>query len=300
VRGNSSEGTALVYHPALLGVAEIGYSDSKTIDVAQHLTQLVPMTSGPIPVDWEQASAIDLPIEDLEESPDSSAQFAELPGGASKAKSYDSWQKDFATWIYRTQKLELLESPSLEIASNPGESERDFRVRLQQHAREKRDEVAEKLRQKFAPKIAAMEEKKRRAEQAVAREAEQAKGQKLQTAISFGTTLLSSFMGRKAISLSTLGRATTAVRGVGRSMKESQDVGRAQETVEAINQQMAELDAQFKAETEALEKPSDVQTEQFETISLKPKKSNISVKLFTLAWAPYWHNAQGQTVPAWE
>jgi hypothetical protein len=300
VRGSGSEGTSLVYHPALLGIAEIGYSDSKTVDATQHLTQLVPMASGPIPIDWEQGSAIDLPVEDLEESPDSSAQFAELPGGASKAKSYDSWQKDFATWIYRNQKLELLESPSLEIASNPGESERDFRVRLQQHAREKRDEIAEKLRQKFAPKIAAMEEKKRRAEQAVAREAEQAKGQKLQTAISFGTTLLSSFMGRKAISLSTLGRATTAVRGVGRSMKESEDVGRAQETVEAINQQMAELDAEFKTQTDALEKSSDVQTEQLETISLKPKKSNISVKLLTLAWAPYWHNAQGQEVPAWE
>ena len=156
------------------------------------------------------------------------------------------------------------------------------------------------MRQKYSPKIAALEEKRRRAEQAVEREAEQAKGQKMQTAISFGATLLSSFMGRKAVSLSTLGRATSAARNVGRTMKETQDVGRAQETVEAVNQQQAELDAQFKAETDALEKSNDPQTEQLETISLKPKKANISVKLLTLAWAPYWHDAQGQAVPAWE
>ena len=122
----------------------------------------------------------------------------------------------------------------------------------------------------------------------------------MQTAISFGATLLSSFMGRKAVSISSLGRATTAVRGVGRTMKEAKDVDRAQETVEAVSQQLADLDAQFKAETEALEKSIDPQTEQFETISLKPKKANISVKLLTLAWAPYWHDAQGQAVPAWE
>jgi hypothetical protein len=300
VRGSGPAGASLVYHPTLLGVAEVGYSDSKKIDMTQSLTLLAHLTAGPIAVDWDQAAVIDLPAEDLEQSPEDGAQFAELPGNASKAKSYDSWQKDLATWIYRNQKLELLESPSLEVASNPGESERDFRVRLQQRAREQRDELAEKLRQKYAPKIAALAEKKRRAEQAVEREAEQAKGQKLQTAISFGATLLSSFMGRKAISLTTLGRATTAARGVSRSMKEAEDVGRAQESAEAINQQMADLDAQFKAETDALEKSNDVQTEQLETVSLKPKKSNISVKLLTLAWAPYWHDAQGQAASGWE
>ena len=188
----------------------------------------------------------------------------------------------------------------MQQASTPGESERDFRVRLQQVAREQRDAAVEKLRQKYAPKITAPEERRRRAEQAVEREAEQAKGQKMQTAISFGATLLSSFMGRKAVSLTTLGRATSAARGVGRSVKESQDVGRAQETVAAINEQLAKLDEQFKAETAAFEKTYDPETEQLETVTLKPTKGNISVKLLSLAWTPYWHDAQGQIIPAWQ
>ncbi|HVQ39591.1 MAG TPA: hypothetical protein VMS31_18780, partial [Pyrinomonadaceae bacterium] len=300
-RGSSAAGSTLVYQPALLGYAEVGYSDSKTIDFSQQLTLLVPITDGPVAVDWGQGSAVELPIEDLEQPPEeTAAEFAELPSSASKPKSYESWKKDLATWLYRTQKLDLLESPSLDVASNPGEAERDFRVRLQQQAREQRDAAAEKLRQKYAPRIAALEEKKRRAEQAVEREAEQAKGSKMQTAISFGATLLSSFMGRKAISLSTLGRATSAARGVGRSMKEAQDVTRAEETVEAVNQQLTDLDAQFREETAAIERSIDPQTEQLETVSLKPKKSNITVKLVTLAWAPSWRDAQGQTAPAWE
>jgi len=222
-----------------------------------------------------------------------------VPANATKAKSYTTWSKDFASWISRNQRLELLERPSLDIVSNPGENERDFRVRLQQLAREQRDEAVEKLRRKYAPKFEQLEERKRRAEQAVAREMEQAKGQKMQTAISFGATLLGSFLGRKRASLSTLGKATTAVRGVGRSMKESQDVDRAEENVATVTQKLTDLEAEFQAETAALERSLDPQTEQLETVSLKPTKANIAVKLVTLAWAPYWHEGN-EVKPAWE
>jgi hypothetical protein len=299
VRAAEPGGATLVYQPTVLGAAQVRFSDKK-IDTSRELTVLAQVSDGVVAVDWESAALVELVIEDLEKSPADSAQFGELPSPASKAKSYDKWQKDMAAWLYRSQKVELFKSPSLDETSNPEEAERDFRVRLQQKARERRDGAAERLRQKYAPKIAALEERKRRAQQAVEREAEQARGQKMQTAISFGATLLSSFMGRKAVSLSSLGRATSAARGVGRSIKESQDVGRAEESVAAVDQQMAELDAQFKEETAALEAASDPQTETLETTVLKPKKADIAIKLLSLAWAPYWHDSQGQKTPAWE
>jgi hypothetical protein len=300
VRSSGVANAVLTYHPTLLGAAEIRYSDSKTVDMVQQVSLLAAFTDGPVSLDWDTAAPLELPVEDLESEAQAGAQFGEVPGEATKVKSYASWRKDLASWLYRNQRLELLESPTIDIVSNPGESERDFRVRLQQIAREQRDDAVEKLRRKYAPKLEQLEDRKRRAEQAVAREAEQAKGQKMQTAISFGATLLSSFLGRKRTSLSTLGRATTAVRGVGRSMKESEDVGRAEENVAAISQKLEDLEAEFQAETTALERSFDPQTEQLEKVSLKPTKANIAVKLVTLAWAPYWHDAQGEIKPAWE
>ncbi|HEY3580421.1 MAG TPA: DUF87 domain-containing protein [Pyrinomonadaceae bacterium] len=288
------------YQPMLLGHAEIHYSKSKTIDLTQTLTLLAPFADGPIDLDWSDAKPIDLPIEDLESTPQPNAQFTELPPKAAKPKSYVTWRKDFASWLYQNQRLELFESPSLELVSNPGESERDFRVRLQQLAREQRDDAVEKLRQKYAPRFAQLEDKKRRAEQAVAREAEQAKDQKLQTAISFGATLLSSFMGRKRVSMSTLGRATTAARGVSRTMREADDVDRAEDNVAAVTQRLADLEAQFNAESETLKTSFDPQSEQLDKVSLKPTKANINVKLLTLVWAPYLQDAQQQPKPAWE
>ncbi len=298
IRSSGAGGAALVYYPVVLSSATVRFSN-KQIDMTEELTALAPITNDVMPVEWDQATIVNLPISDLEQSTRENAQFAELPAPAGKAKSYDSWRKDFASWLYRNQKLELFTSPRLKAISNPHESERDFRVRLQQVAREQRDSTVERLRQKYVPKIAALEEKRRRAEQAVEREAEQAKDQKMQTAISFGSTLLSSFLGRKSLGLTTLGRATTAARGVGRSMKEAQDVSRAQETVAAVNQQLADLDSLFKAETEAIEKSFDPQTESLETITLKPTKANIAVRLASLAWAPYWHDSEGQATPAW-
>ncbi|HEU4833109.1 MAG TPA: DUF87 domain-containing protein [Pyrinomonadaceae bacterium] len=295
VRSSGDANATLTYHPMLLGAAEVRYSNSKTVEMTQQLNLLAAFADGPAGLDWSQATAIDLPVEDLESEPEPNAQFAEGPADATKARNYASWRKDLASWIYRNQRLELLESPTLEIVSNPGENERDFRVRLQQIAREQRDEAVEKLRRKYAPKFEVLEDRKRRAEQAVERETEQAKGQKMQTAISFGATLLSSFLGRKRTSMSTIGRATTAARGVGRSMKEASDVERAQENVESLSQKLADLEADFQAETRALERSNDPQTEQLETVSLKPTKANIAVKVLTLAWAPYWNDK-----PAWE
>jgi hypothetical protein len=183
--------------------------------------------------------------------------------------------------------------------SNPGENERDFRIRLQQLSRETRDALVEGLRHKYAPKIASAQERLRRTRQAVDRESEQAKAQTLQTAISFGTTLLSALMGRKAVSASTLGRATTAARGVGRTIKESQDIGRAKDTVEAVEQQIQQLEQELRAETAAVEARLNPASEPLERQAVKPKRSNIELRLVALVWAPHMVGADGRSTPAW-
>ena len=201
--------------------------------------------------------------------------------------------------MYRSQALNLFKSPSSGLCSKQGESERDFRVRLQQSIRESRDSDVQELRQKYAPKKAALDERLRRAQQAEAVQAEQASAAKVQTAISFGATLLGGLLGRKGVSLGTIGRATTAARGVSRSMKESADVARAGETVEAITKQRQDLEAQLENEIAQLTAGSDALTEKLETISIKPKKKDINVKLVALVWAPHVQEGGKPPEPAW-
>jgi hypothetical protein len=49
----------------------------------------------------------------------------------------------------------------------------------------------------------------------------------------------------------------------------------------------------------ALEAKTDPLTERLETVVVKPKKTNISVRLVALVWVPQWRNPQGKTTPAW-
>ena len=147
------------------------------------------------------------------------------------------------------------------------------------------DEIAavDALKKKYAAKEAQIEEQRRRASVAIERETAQASQQKLQTGLSVGATILGALFGRKAIGVGSLGRATTAARGVGRSMKESDDIRRANENLQAVDERARALQDEIAQETRRI-------TEQFdaaatvETLSLAPKRGQVSVQFLGLGW----------------
>ncbi len=144
-----------------------------------------------------------------------------------------------------------------------------------------------------------MQEKVRKANQAVEREAAQSSQAKVQTALAFGATFLSAFTGRKLASATNISKATTALRGVSCSVQQQSDVGRAKDTVEAYQKELDDLNTQFKAESDALESKIDPAIEVFETVTVRPKKTDISVQLLALAWTPYRQDDKGNMNPAW-
>jgi hypothetical protein len=300
LRGACPQGARLLYQPVLLGSAQVRFVDARLqVDCPRELTLMTAVETGAVAVDWQNGTETEFGLDELEREPAEDASFGELAAEAGKAKSYAAWSRSLITWLYGSQTFELLKSPSLGEVSRPGESERDFRARLQQSARERRDQDVERLRKAYAPKMAAIEERIRRAEQAVAREQEQANQQKMQTAISVGATLLGAFLGRKAVSTATMGRAATAARAGSRTWKEAQDVARAAETVEALKQQLADLEAGFASETQTLESSLSSATEVLETVPVKLKKANIEVRLVTLGWVPRWQDSAGSLRPAY-
>jgi hypothetical protein len=299
LRGAQPEGATLLYQPAVIGAGQVRFVDAKAgLDTTRDVALVAPITADAIAVSWDTARPLPVVVADLDSAPAASARFVELPAPAVRPKSYEIWRRELAAWLHRTQSLQLRASRALKAVSRPDESEGDFRARIQHAGHERRDQAVEQLRQKYAPKVAALQERIRRAEQAVARESEQATGQGLQAAISVGATILGAFLGRKAVSASTLGRATTAARGAGRVLKERQDVGRARETAAALQQQLTDLEAQFQAETEML-RADDASTEPLETVTVRPTKQHITVRLVALCWIPSWQTADGTLTPAW-
>lgn len=268
------------------GAAQVRFVDPKLkVDLSRLVTVRTPIGTDPAPVDWQQAEHVDWAPEMLEHDAPDGASFTDPPAPALKARNYDAWAKQLAASMTVTESLTVFRSGSTSEVSRPDESERDFRARLQQGSREGRDRALDTLRRKYAPRQAALDEKLRRAQQAIGRETEQATGQKLQTAISVGATLVGALFGRKAFTAGTIGRATTVARGVGRSMKESEDIGRSKENLAAIEAQRQALDDDLRAETASIDAANDVATEPLETLTIKPKKANVTVKVVALVWS---------------
>jgi hypothetical protein len=283
----SESGPPAEYAPVLYGAARVQYTDTKRgIDVSRSLQAIVTFANGPIPVDWERAEETPyLPETLAPPSAGATARHQPLPPAALDKKRYATWSKDFGQWLTRAQPLKVYTVPAMKLVSKPEESERDFQARIQLAGRETRDAAVEKLRERYAPKVARLQEKARKAEEAVGKEQQQASQQKLQTAVSLGATMLGALMGRRAVSLSTLGRATTAARGIGRSAKETQDVAKSQEHLQEAQAELAALEAELQSEVAALEGTSSGSV-SIETIEIKPKRGGVEVRIVALAWKP--------------
>ena len=278
--------TATRYRAVLYGAARIHYTDTRRgIDVMRSFQAVVPFSAGPVAVDWEQAdSGVEPPdsLSMLKEAPP--ADYGALPAQALDPRNYVEWSRDFVDWIQRAQPLKLLSSRTLKLLADPAESERDFRIRCQQAARESRDAAVETLRARFAPKVARLNEKVQKARELVEREQQQVGQQKLQTAVSLGATMLGAMMGRRSMSLSTLGRATTAARSVGRSMKEAQDVERARTRLQEAEKEFAAVDSELQRAMAALGETS--RAAPLDVVEIKAKRGAVDVRLVALAWQP--------------
>jgi hypothetical protein len=286
VPSSATEAGPLTYHPSILGAARVQFSDrALRVETTADVFYAVPVTEAAIEVDWADAKPLAVAAGDLRREPESGgARFAALPAVATQPRKYPVWEKSFARWLTVNRRVELFRELTLGITSNAGESERDFRVRLQLELHAARDAAIDAIRKKYAARQSALNDRLRRAEAAVQKEQQQVSDQKLQTAVSVGATVLGTLFGRKAITVGTLGRATTAARGMGRMMKETSDVKRAAESAASVKKAVAKLEQQIAADVEAV--GARFGEPRLEKIGVAPKRGQVEVQFVALGWIP--------------
>ncbi len=172
-------------------------------------------------------------------------------------------------------------------------------MRLKQLAFEQRDLRVEKLRKKYAPKLKVLADRVRRYEQRLEREQSQVKQQTWKTALSFGTTVLGAMLGRKLGSATNMSRTASSMRAAGRIASEKGDVDRAKASVEAVREQLAELEEEFSAEAEALREKLAPDNLEIKEKPIRPRKSDLSVEHVALVWTPWTVDSNGIAEPAY-
>jgi hypothetical protein len=186
-----------------------------------------------------------------------------------------------AEHLYRTSRLTLLDCPGLKVTARPGETQREFRIRLAEAAHERRDEEMDKLRERYAVKFKRLSERIRKAEQALDREQAEAQSAQARGAISIGSTILGAIFGRKIGS-----RAASSARSATSAAKQMSDVRRARENVAKYRADLADLEREFEAMTAEIADEIEVAENGLTERQLKPRRTDIDVRLVALAWVP--------------
>ena len=298
VRGTGED---IVYYPRLVAGGDVVFTSARyKVEDEREVLHTVEFEDGPVDIDWDNGEPLAVAINDLLDKGDADAGYADCPSAASNARSYKGWGRAYKTWLRQNETVTLYRSKRFRLTSFAGETEGDFRARLQLAASAKRDESIAKIRKRYATKTTTLENRLMRAEQTVAVQTEQSTKKKLDTAISFGTAILGAVLGRKKLSSSTASKMGTAIKSAGSARKEAADVERARQTVAKVKADLEALNAELEEEVEALDTAFDAQAEPLDEIIVRAKSTDINVALTGLVWLPYTTGEKGRLRPAWQ
>lgn len=281
-------GGKMNYKPSVIGMANVLYNNAKhKVSVSQSYTMLTPLHDGPVALDWSEAETLEFGIHDLESYPLDGLSFENYPPAAANARNYDAWKRLLTQYIRTNKSLKILLCPGLKVVSEFGEEERDFRIRLQHLAHERRDEDLETMKKKYASKIQTLTNRKQRSEQAVEKQSTRASQSKMDAAVSAGSAIFGALLGRKSISATSVSKIGTAVKSTSRALKSGEGIEQAKELLESIEVQLEELELELEQQLSQISERYDVMKEELEEVEIRAISENIAIHLVGLAWVPY-------------
>ncbi|MGC8775432.1 MAG: helicase HerA domain-containing protein [Chlorobaculum sp.] len=275
----------LLYEPALIGCASVDFVDAKRgINENRRIVLACTEFDAAGNPDWEKSQTLVAMQDQLSDRPDSKAAgFATLPETLVNARKLAACSRSFSDFLYRRERLPLSIHPATGLFKGEGESERDFTIRLQQAAREQRDNEVDALEKKYATQLERIAEKIKKEERELAQDEAEHQNRKAGELIGLGETMLGFFLGRK----STRG-ISTAINRRRMTANAKAEVDESVETIEELKRQQEEIEAELKglaAEiTARWEHPESALT----TEEIAPRRSDVMIQIVTTGWLPFW------------
>lgn len=276
------EGAHLAWRPCLLGEATVHIEHAKSGTMTSRpFRTIATFVDGPVPIDWGRGVASNGGLDDcVAAPPDDDAWWVPLPDAATRSTSYTTWRRAFEDHLYRGVRLTLLHHPELKAYSRPGESERDFRIRLRDAAHRARAEATDALRDRYASRLRRIEDQIETASRRVERERDQARRARQDAMMSTGASVFGAILGGRRTS------ASTAMRRHHRASDQAEDVREAEARVQALMRERDALRAELEREVAELGVAMDPATARLEPVELKPRRKDVDVRAVALLQVP--------------
>lgn len=277
---------SLLYKPVLFASGRVHFVDRRRKVEEREEYALVNSTTEQLgSVLWDEA----IQLSETDEArlyssqPRDGAHFEELPESINEAPEINSAKKALEDHLYRTRSRDLLFSPTLKEYSLPNESERDFRTRLRQLARESRDDEVEKVNQRYSTRLRKLQDRLRKAELALDKKEATSDARNREFFVSVGESLVGMFLGRRSM------RSASSSLGKYR-MKSSAKLAieEAGERVEGLKREAAALEEELTDQTAAITERWEEAAADLESVPITPRRSDVEVDILAIGWEPYW------------
>jgi hypothetical protein len=274
----------LLYRPAILASAQVRFLDRKyNLDMEQVRSALVMDPDKRGIVRWENHAAAVPDETAMDPGPDPQGRFAPLAAPMSEARQMAALQKDFADWVYRTGKVTIRANQALGVFATPDVSQAEFMKACADAARESRDAALAKATASLDKQIKALQDKILREERELKMdetELSQRKGEEMATHAENVLGLFTKSRSSRRLSSSLSKHRMTE--------KAKEDV---QESVDVLGQYKRELAALEQSRQQALDAAGAQWGDAVNDITeipVTPKKTDIYVNLFGVAWVPHY------------
>ena len=251
------------------------------VDHWRRLTLLAPIDPSALPNElWEDARVFFHEVPTRTEAHVPGARFAELPSaqiGKGKLRSHKAALKNF---LFQSHAIQVSACPALKVYARSDESREQFFARVREAAGGAHGEEEEKVRTRYERKITQLEGRVERAEEKLRREKAQARQAGFDTVTSIASGAAAIF-GRGSVA----SRAGTAARKASRTVNEREDVAAAEEALRALQAELDALEAEAQEAINALRRGHG--EPEIENVAVPPRKGDIQINTFALAWVPY-------------
>jgi len=290
----------LIYRPAILGAGSLHYVRAAAgVDQWIDYRCLLPCGRGLPKELWEAATELSRQP-DLDDGPNESFAFADLPNELRSVATFKKIATEFKDYLYRHHSLTLFRAPALGKFAPSGLTEGEARIHFTQDVRELRDRETEKVRAKYAGKAQTLEKAIRAAGERLARERDALNQTSVASAVTMATSIFGTFFGNKTRSRSTAPKAEKLIRGATQAVKKKADTDRAKDAMRDLQLDLEDLEIAVKAEIDQLTREFDVHRIELETIAIAPRKSDLKTEPLTLLWTPWQIDEHGMAEPMYE
>ncbi len=274
----------LVYAPHWLGAGSVRITDRRRgIDYRHSETRLHEAAAKAALVDWSRARQAQVDQTALQSPPAAGAQFEPLPAGIGNPRAFAALQKDFVDYLYHHVSVAAPYHPLLKITGQPGDKPREFRARCEDAARARRDEEIAALRKSYARQVERVEAKIAREQRELERDVEERHARRREENWALAETVWNFIRGRRPSYA-----LAWAMRRRGNTGRAEREIEESEGELADLEQALAELRKSLEEETAEISQKWVDTLEQVEEIRLTPRRADVSVDAFGLAWLPRW------------